>query len=435
MSAAEGRSWSVRGPMTVGLVGLFLLVGGFGTWAGVTTISGAIIAPGRIEVDQNRQVVQHPDGGVVAAIEVDEGDRVEAGDVLIRLDETALASQLAITENELFEIMARRGRREAERGESGAVQFDPLLVEVAAARPDVAGLMEGQKRLMEARAESIAQEIDQLEKRRGQIANQIEGIAAQEKALARQLELIESELADQQSLLDRGLAQAARVLGLQREQARLSGQVGELAASKAQAAGRITEIEVEILRLGSRRREEAITNLRDIQYRELELLEERRALLERLDRLDIRAPAGGVVYGLTVFALRAVVRPADPLLYIVPQDRPLIINAEVDPIHIDKLYLDQDVVLRFPALDQRTTPELTGTVMQISADAFQEQETRRSFYRAEIALSEGEQAKLPEGVALIPGMPVEAYIRTADRTPIAYLVKPLTDYFTKAFRE
>ncbi|MEQ8898190.1 MAG: HlyD family type I secretion periplasmic adaptor subunit [Roseovarius sp.] len=435
MTAAESRSWSVRGPMTVGLVGLFLLLGGFGTWAGVTTISGAIIAPGRIEVDQNRQVVQHPDGGVVDAIEVDEGDRVKAGDVMVRLDETALASKLAITENELFEIMARRGRLEAERDESGEVEFDPLLVEMAAQRPDVLGLMQGQARLMEARSESIAQEIDQLEKRRGQITNQIEGITAQETALSRQLELIESELEDQQSLLDRGLAQATRVLGLQREQARLSGQVGELAASKAQAAGRITEIEVEILKLGSRRREEAITNLRDIQYRELELLEERRALIEQLNRLDIRAPVDGVVYGLTVFALRAVVRPADPLLYIVPQDRPLIINAEVDPIHIDKLYLDQDVVLRFPALDQRTTPELTGTVMQISADAFQEQETRRSFYRAEIALSEGEQAKLPEGVTLIPGMPVEAYIRTADRTPIAYLVKPLTDYFNKAFRE
>ena len=435
MTAAESRSWSVRGPMTVGLVGLFLLLGGFGTWAGVTTISGAIIAPGRIEVDQNRQVVQHPDGGVVDAIEVDEGDRVKAGDVMVRLDETALASKLAITENELFEIMARRGRLEAERDESGEVEFDPLLVEMAAQRPDVLGLMQGQTRLMAARSESIAQEIDQLEKRRGQITNQIEGITAQETALSRQLELIESELEDQQSLLDRGLAQATRVLGLQREQARLSGQVGELAASKAQAAGRITEIEVEILKLGSRRREEAIANLRDIQYRELELLEERRALIEQLNRLDIRAPVDGVVYGLTVFALRAVVRPADPLLYIVPQDRPLIINAEVDPIHIDKLYLDQDVVLRFPALDQRTTPELTGTVMQISADAFQEQETRRSFYRAEIALSEGEQAKLPEGVTLIPGMPVEAYIRTADRTPIAYLVKPLTDYFNKAFRE
>lgn len=435
MSASEGKSWSVRGPMLVGLVGLFLLLGGFGTWAGMTTISGAIIAPGRIEVDQNRQVVQHPDGGVVAAIEVDEGDRVKAGDVLIRLDETALASQLAITENQLFEIMARRGRLEAERDDSEEVTFDPLLLEVAETRPDMAGLMAGQERLMAARSESIAQEIDQLEKRRGQITNQIEGIAAQEAALTRQLELIESELADQQSLLDRGLAQVTRVLSLQREQARLSGQVGELAASKAQAAGRITEIEVEILKLGSRRREEAITNLRDIQYRELELLEERRALLEQLNRMDIRAPVDGVVYGLTVFALRAVVRPADPLLYIVPQDRPLIINSEVDPIHIDKLYMDQDVVLRFPALDQRTTPELTGKVTQISADAFQEQETRRSYYRAEIALSEGEQAKLPEGVALIPGMPVEAYIRTADRTPIAYLTKPLTDYFNKAFRE
>ncbi|MGR3316189.1 HlyD family type I secretion periplasmic adaptor subunit [Roseovarius indicus] len=435
MSAADSGRWSVRGPMTVGLIGLLLLVGGFGTWASITTISGAIIAPGRIEVDQNRQVVQHPDGGVVAAIEVDEGDVVEAGDVLIRLDETALASQLAITENELFELMARRGRLEAERDEAGEISFDPLLVEVAAERPDMAGLMQGQKRLMEARADSIAQEIDQLEKRRGQIANQIEGITAQEEALERQLELIGSELEDQQSLLDRGLAQAARVLGLQREQARLSGQVGELAASKAQAAGRITEIEVEILKLGSRRREEAITNLRDIQYRELELLEERRALIEQLNRLDIRAPVGGVVYGLTVFALRAVVRPADPLLYVIPQDKPLIINAEIDPIHIDKLFVGQDVVLRFPALDQRTTPELTGTVMQISADAFQEQETRRSFYRAEITLSEGEQAKLPEGVTLIPGMPVEAFVRTADRTPIAYLVKPLTDYFTKAFRE
>lgn len=180
MSASEGKSWSVRGPMLVGLVGLFLLLGGFGTWAGMTTISGAIIAPGRIEVDQNRQVVQHPDGGVVAAIEVDEGDRVKAGDVLIRLDETALASQLAITENQLFEIMARRGRLEAERDDSEEVTFDPLLLEVAETRPDMAGLMAGQERLMAARSESIAQEIDQLEKRRGQITNQIEGIATRD---------------------------------------------------------------------------------------------------------------------------------------------------------------------------------------------------------------------------------------------------------------
>ncbi|MCR9111813.1 MAG: HlyD family type I secretion periplasmic adaptor subunit [Rhodobacteraceae bacterium] len=435
MSTQKTSSWSVRGPMIVGLVGLLILLGGFGSWAAFTNISGAIIANGRIEVDQNRQVVQHPDGGVVAAIEVDEGDTVAAGEVLVRLDPTTLRSQLSIAESQLFELMARRGRLEAERDGRDEIEFEELLRQAAENRPDVHDLMAGQSRLLVARSESIDNEISQLQKRRGQIDNQVEGIEAQRAALREQLSLIARELADQQSLLDRGLAQAARVLALQREESRLSGQMGELAAQKAQAEGRMTEIDIEIIKLDTRRREEAITTLRDLQYRELELLEERRALIERMSRLDVTSPVSGVVYGLQVFALRSVIRAADPILYIVPQDRPLIINAEVDPIHIDKLYLGQDVTLRFSALDQRTTPELTGTVKQISADAFEDESTRQSFYRAEITLSEGEQARLPEGVTLVPGMPVEAFIRTEDRTPIDYLTKPLTDYFAKAFRE
>lgn len=154
-----------------------------------------------------------------------------------------------------------------------------------------------------------------------------------------------------------------------------------------------------------------------------------------MDRLDITAPVAGIVYDLRVFAPRSVIRPADPVLYIIPQDRPLVIDARVEPIDIDKLTIGQDVTLRFSSLDQRQTPELTGRVKLISADAFQDENTRQSYYRAEIVLSEGEQAKLPAGTTLLPGMPVEAFIRTEDRTPIAYLVKPLTDYFTKAFRE
>ena len=142
-----------------------------------------------------------------------------------------------------------------------------------------------------------------------------------------------------------------------------------------------------------------------------------------------------MVYGLTVFTERAVIRPAEPVLFIVPQDRPLVIAAQVDPIHIDQVFVGQDVTLRFSALDQRTTPELLGQVTQLSADAFEDEATRASFYRAEIILSEGQQALLPEGAALIPGMPVESFIRTDDRTPLAYLVKPLTDYFSRAFRE
>lgn len=434
MSDSKKR-FSTSGPMTLGLLTLLVLVGGFGGWAVFTNISGAIIAGGQIEVDQNRQVVQHPDGGVVSEILVQEGDVIELDQVLIRLDDTRMRSELAIIEGQLFEILARRARLEAERDAAEGLNFDPLLTEAVAWRPEVKGLMEGQERLFEARAESIAQEVDQLQKRRGQIANQVEGIEAQRVALGQQLSLIERELTDQQSLLDRGLAQVSRVLALQREEARLSGQMGELAAQKAQAEGRITETDIEVLKLSTRRREEAITRLRDLQFNELELAEQRRALIEQLDRMDIRAPVGGVVYGLQVFTPRSVIRPADPVLFIVPQDRPLVIAARVDPIHIDQISVGQEVSLRFSALDQRTTPELTGTVNLISADAFTDENQGISYYRAEIILSEGEQAKLPEGVNLIPGMPVEAFIRTADRTPIAYLVKPFTDYFAKAFRE
>ncbi|WP_428514482.1 HlyD family type I secretion periplasmic adaptor subunit [Roseovarius sp.] len=435
MSEQTRDGWSVRAPMIVGLTGLIVLLGGFGSWAAVTQISGAVIASGQIVVDQNRQVVQHPDGGVVAAIEVDEGDTVEAGQVLVRLDATALRSQLAITENQLFELQARRGRLEAERDGREEIEFPDLVSDVAARNAEVADLLDGQRRLLTARNETVASEISQLEKRRGQIADQIGGIEAQQKAMNEQLALIEKELADQQSLLDRGLAQASRVLALQREKSRLLGQLGELVAQAAQSEGRITEIDIEVLKLGTRRREEAITTLRDLQFRELELLEERRALIEQMSRLDITAPVGGVVYGLQIFALRSVIRPADPILYVVPQDRPLIIDARVPPTDIDKIYVGQEVTLRFSALDQRTTPELVGQVMQISADAFQDDATQQSYYRAEIALSEGQRERLPEDVTLIPGMPVETFIRTADRTPLAYLTKPLTDYFAKAFRE
>ncbi|MGR3272853.1 HlyD family type I secretion periplasmic adaptor subunit [Thalassococcus profundi] len=425
----------LRGPMVLGLLTLGLLVGGFGTWAATTNISGAIIASGQIEVDQNRQVVQHPDGGVVAEILIDEGDLVSAGQPLLRLDPNLVQSELTIVEGQYFELRARRARLAAERDGTDTIRFDDDLLERAETDAEVDELVEGQRNLFEARKESVGREIDQLGKRSDQIADQISGIEAQQTALRQQLALIEDELADQQSLLDRGLAQASRVSALQREQARLLGSVGDLTAQKAQAEGRITEIEIEILKLETRRREEAITTLRDLQYRERELAEQRRALTERLGRMEITAPVSGVVYGLSVYTPRSVIRAADPVMYLVPQDRPLIIAAQVLPIHIDQLFLDQSVSLRFPALDQRQTPELFGQVVQISADAFQDESSQVSYYRAEIVLSEGEVNRLPEGSTLIPGMPVEAFIRTADRTPLAYLVKPLSDYFSKAFRE
>ena len=428
--------FSMKLPMWVGGLSLLVLVGGFGTWAAMSEISGAVIASGQIEVDQNRQIVQHPDGGVVADVLINEADLVEAGQLLVRLDDTLLSSQKAVIEAELFELLARKVRLKAERdGDDILEGFDPELLERAEVDPDISELIEGQQRLFDARTASIENEIDRLIQQASQLDRQIDGFHAQQVALGRQMELIGEELQDKLTLLERGLAQAPQVLALQRDEARLTGQQGQLISQIAQARGKKEELGVLALRLESQRREEAITTLRDLTVREGTLREERAQVNERLSRLDIRAPVSGVVYDLAVFARRAVVRPADPLLYIVPQDRPLLIAARVAPIDIDEITIGQEVLLRFPALSSRETPELYGEVQRISADAFIDDVTRQAYYRAEVVLGDGEFAKFPEGTQLIPGMPVEAFIRTDDRTPLTYLVKPLQDYFAKALRE
>ena len=435
MSQSATQNWSARTPLTLGFLAILILIGGFGTWSVMANISGAIIADGQIEVERNRQLVQHPDGGVIAKILVHEGDQVNTGDILLRLDATDLTSELVVTEGQLFEMIARRGRLEAERDGTASITFDPQLTDASPRHANTNDLMQGQQRLFTARLETLEQEVLQMQKRSGQITDQIGGITAQQAALLTQLALITKELTNQQSLLDRGLAQVSRVLSLQREEASLHGNMGELAASKAQAEGRITEIEIEVLKFDTKRREEAITRLRDLQFRELELQEQRRALIEKLSRLDIRAPLAGIVYSMQFFAPRSVIRPADPVLYLVPQDRALVIAAKVKPTNIDQIFIGQEVTLRFPAFDARNTPELKGQVVKISADAFTDERSQISHYRSEITLLEGEISKLPADATLIPGMPVQAFIRTNDRTPLAYLIKPLADYFTKAFRE
>ena len=425
--------WSARKHLTIGVLTLLVLVGGFGTWSVMAQITGALITSGQIEVDRNRQVVQHPDGGVVDEIVVGEGDTVLAGDLLLRLDATTLQSELAVVEGQLFEILARRARLEAERDNTALMVFSPVLLE--GATPEIQTLMDGQVRLFEARLETRKSAVEQLTQQRAQIASQMEGISAQQEALSTQRDLIAEELADQQSLLDRGLAQASRVLSLQREEARLLGTVGELTAQRAQAGERMTEIELQILGLSSVRREEAITRLRDLQFSELELSERRRTLRRQLERLDIRAPVSGIVYGMQVFAPQSVIRPADPVLFLIPQDRPLVIATQVQAVDVDQIFVGQEVTLRFSAFDQRRTPELQGTVTLVSADVFQNETSGQSYYRAEVELTAGEMGRLPAGMTLIPGMPVEAFVRTADRSPLDYLIKPLADYFAKAFRD
>lgn len=422
-----------RGALLLGGITLLALLGGFGLWSVSTDISGAIVASGQIEVAQNRQVVQHPDGGVVAEILVAEGDTVASGDILLRLDGTQILSELAIVEGQLLEVQARRARLEAERDGLDQMGMPQTLIARAASHPEAAEQIDGQRKLFVARAETLARTLDQLERRKAQTYAQISGIDAQSQALATQQRLIAEELADQIALLEKGLTQAARVLNLQREEARLAGQVGELAAARAQAEGRITEIELQMLGLGAQRREDASTQLRDIGSSELQLVQRRRALAEQVARLDIRAPASGTILGLQVTTPRAVLRPAEPVAYVIPQDRPLIITVRVPTIHINEVSVGQTVKLMFPAFSARTTPELDGQVALVSADALTDPATNAPYYRAEISLAPSEAERLNQ--TLLPGMPVEAFIQTQSRTPLAYLLKPFTDYFTHAFRE
>lgn len=427
-------TWSARRSLVWGFVTLGLLIGGLGGWSVLTTLAGAIIAPGQIEVAQSRQVVQHPDGGVVAEILVAEGDRVNAGDVLLRLDGSQLQSDLTIVENQLYELSARRARLEAERDDAGTLAFPEDLLTAAKSRPDVAEMADGQASLFASHRETLAQAVDQRQKRIGQIGSQIDGLEAQQSAAETQVGLLEADLTAQRDLLDQGLAQSGRVSAIEQELAQAQGHVGELTAAKAEAAGRITEIEIEIRGLATQLREAAEVELRDVAAQELELSERKRALVERIGRLEIRAPAAGLVFGLKVTTPQSVIRPADPLMFIVPQDRPLVVAVRIPPTHVDEVHVGQDVRLVFSSLPSRTSPELRGRVTLVSADALSDERTGVAYYRAEIAIN-AESIQAIGAVDIVPGMPVNAFIRTVDRTPLSYLLKPFTDYFRKAFRE
>ncbi|MEL6582351.1 MAG: HlyD family type I secretion periplasmic adaptor subunit [Pseudomonadota bacterium] len=426
--------WSARTPLIVGLTAVIILVGGFGTWSVVTAIAGAVIAPGQLQVESERQVIQHIDGGIVGELPVNDGDFVTAGDIVMRLDDTDLRSELTIIEGQYYELMARRARLFAESRDLTEITFDDELIAEAARTAEVADLMEGQRSLFLARRETRERQIEQLSERQAAIEQEIIGLQAQREANRQQQRLVAQEVDALQSLLDRGLTQQSRVLELRRGQADLLGRAGALDASVAQGRVRISELETEKLGLADRVREQALEQLRDLTFNERELEERRSALIGRLSRLDIRAPVSGFVLDRQIQAVRAVIRPAEPLMFIVPEDSPLVIISQVEPIHVDEVRVGQEAGLRFSALDFRTTPELNGVVSRVSADIIQDPNTGLQYYEAEITPLPGEMDRL-EGKELIPGMPVEAFIQTGSRSPLNYLTKPLTDYFTKAFRE
>lgn len=428
------ETWTVRGPLLVGFCTLGLLVGGVTFWGLQARLAGAVISPGSVEVETNRQVVQHAEGGIVGDVLVRDGDVVSAGDVVLMLDDTLLRSEFAAITAQQLELAARRARMEAERDGLEAIAWPQSLTERQSIHRDAALQIEGQDRLFHARRTTLEKSGAQISEQITQLRNQIQGAGAQLTALRDMKALTAEELADQEVLLERGLTQSKSVSASRREFVRLAGEIGKLEADIAGYRAQIARLNIEFISLESQRREDAITQLRDLQVREIELAESVKQISARLARMEVRTPVSGIVHDTTVFVRDAVVRPGEPLMYIVPQDQPLVVTARVSASHVDEVEPGQVAALRFTSLDQRMTPEIEGRVVSVSADAFTEEATGLVFYRVRISPDEASLAALGDA-PILPGMPVETYLRTTDQTPFAYLMKPLADYFTRAMRE
>lgn len=416
---------SIRGALATGLVTLALLLLAFGGWGATARLTGAVIAPGRVEVQGSHQVIQHPEGGIVAHILVQEGQAVAAGQPLLRLDGGDLLSQRAIVEAGLIDLMARRARLEAEQDGAPAIAFPPGLDPPRDAR--AAHLVAGQTRLFRARLEARAREDDLADRRAAQVRAQIAGIAAEAAALGRERALIAADLADQTALFDRGHALATRVRALSRDLAQADGRLAALDAARAGAEARLTEIDAETLRRAAAARESASAELRDIAPQEAELAERHRALSDRIARLTVTAPAAGRVLGLSVATPGAVIRPAETLAHVVPDGRPLVVAARLRPEDVDTVRPGTRATLVASALPAAARDDLTGTVTLVSADALADPAGGPPFFRVTIA---------PDAApGLLPGMPVEVFLRTADRTPLQWLAAPFTAYLARALRE
>ncbi len=461
---------NVRRPLTLGFLTLFVLWGGLFGWGAFASISGAVIAVGKVGVETRDQVVEHIDGGTVREILVREGGTVRAGDVLIRLDDTLLRSEEAILQAEAAELAARRNRLEAEFRDADSIAWAPELSRLAKADRKVRAILDGQQRLFHARRASRAGQAAQLRERIGQARKQIAGLKAQAASLKRQSGLLVRELDSYRELFKQGITELMQLLHLEREAANLKGRTGDIEARIAGARGRIAEIEIQILQIDARRVEEAEEQAREAQARENQVRERLASVRERLGRMEVRAPVAGEVFGMKVFALREVVRPGEPILHIVPGDAKLMVLAQLSPIHVDQVRPGQEAVLRFSAFPARVTPKFEGRITRVSADAVQDPQSGAAWYEVEVAIGapiepeaalpgilsswwpdrrpadrpqgalpgaegDGEAAAPANGLALSPGMPVEVHIRIADRSPLSYLAKPLTDYFSRSLRE
>ncbi|MFO1185003.1 MAG: HlyD family type I secretion periplasmic adaptor subunit [Bauldia sp.] len=416
-----------------GLAAVALLIGGAGVWAATTQLAGAVIASGTLVVQSNVKKVQHPSGGTVGALLVDEGTNVEFGQVLVRLDDTLARTTLNAVRSGLDTQLMRAARLAAER-DGAAMLAVPEELGGRSSEPGVAAAIAGESKLFEARRATRRGQSAQLREQIDQLRKEIDGIAAQAIAKDDALTLVQKQVQSFTALFAQNLTTGDKLTALQRDAAELQGQRGELVATIARARGRISEIELQVLQLDKDFQASVLNDLRDAEARIAELREKATAAEDLLRRVEIRAPQAGTVHELAIHTVGGVIAPGETLMQIVPRADDLVIDARVAPEDIDQIAVGGSVSVRIQAGNRRTTAPLEATVTRISADLNRDGPTTPPYYLVRMAFAGG-QAPTLEGARLLPGMPVEAYIATQDRTPLDYLLKPLGEQIGRTFRE
>ena len=429
----ERSGEGIKANILFGLAVSVLLVGGIGAWAAMTKLAGAVIASGTVVVESNAKKVQHQTGGIVGEILVREGDRVAAGDVVIRLDETTTRANLQILAQQYDRTVARQARLQAERLGLTGIKFPDELVR-RAADPDVETVLTGEKALFESRTKALAGQKSQLEARSGQLKRQIEGLTAQRKATEDSARLVDMDFTSLQKLYQKKLVSLERVSELQLELSRLRGETGRLSAAIAETEGKISETALQAIQVDEDMRKDVNEELRELDGKEVELIERKVVAQDQLTRTEIRAPQSGIVQELAVHTVGGVISPGETLMLIVPEEDRLVIDAMVAPASIDDVKPGQPVSIRIPAFDFATTPECKGTVQRVSADLIKDSQRQISYFLARMTLTDQDTC-LRDTRRLQPGMPAEVHIQTGERNVLSYVMKPLSDQMSRAFRE